>query len=140
MLHMKAMNKTTAVLIIATAMSGALAACGQDNSGTAWAPTAWEWPDNDFTNKVVVPTVHFYTNNQAAVGNDQQYRVRQEGTTAKGAAALQNGPRIEPRPLTTYIQSDPWVQRDHPWDVNPYLPISETPGSTNSSIVDETHH
>lgn len=140
MLDMKTTKETTAALIIATAMSAALAARGQDNSGTAWPPTAWDWPDNDFTNKVVVPTVHFYTNNQAAVGLDQQYRVRQEGTTAKGSAALQNGPRIEPRPLTTYIQCDPWVQRDHPWDVNPYMPISETPGSTNSSIVDETHH
>ena len=86
-----------------------------------------------------MPTVKLYTNTQAAAANDQQFRVRQEGGTAKGAAGLQSGPRIEPRAPTTYVQSDPWVQRDHPWDVNPNIPISETPGATNNSVIDETH-
>jgi hypothetical protein len=140
MLYMKTTNKVMAVLFVAAAMSGAVAASGQDSSEMNWPPTAWEWPDNNFTNKFVVPTVKFYTNTQAAVANDQQYRVRQEGVTAKGSATLQSGPRIEPRPPTTYVQTDPWVQPDHPWDVNPNLPISESPGSTNNTVFDETRH
>jgi hypothetical protein len=137
---MKTMNKTMAVLLVAAAMSGGVAALCQDSGEAAWPPTAWEWPNNDFTNKVVVPTVKFYTNSQAAVANDQQYRVRQEGVAGKGSTTLQSGPRIEPRPPTTYVQTDPWVQPDHPWDVNPNLPISETPGATNNSVFDETRH
>lgn len=135
---MKALNKAMAGLSGAAALLSGVAAYCQDSSETAWPPTAWEWPGNGFTNNVVVPTVKFYTNAQAAVASDQQYRVRQESTTAKGAAALQSGPRIEPHPPTAYVQSDPWVQRDHPWDVNPYLPISESPGSTNSTVIDRT--
>jgi hypothetical protein len=135
---MKALMKTIAGLLVAAVMSGGVAAFCQDNGGVAWPPTAWEWPGNGFTNQVVVPTVKFYTNRQAAVANDQQNRVRQEGAGAKGAAALQNGPRIEPHPPTAYVQADPWVQRQHPWDVNPYLPISEWPGSTNSTVIDDT--
>ncbi|HXC34605.1 MAG TPA: hypothetical protein VNV43_01950 [Candidatus Acidoferrales bacterium] len=134
---MKTLIKTMAGLLVAAVMPGVTAFC-QDNSQMTWPPTAWDWPGNNFTNKVVVPTVDFYAKTQAAVANDQQYRVRQEGGTAKGSAGLLNGPRIEPRPPTTYVQADPWVQRDHPWDVNPYLPINESPGSTNSSIIDET--
>ena len=125
-------------LLVAAAMSGAVVAFCQDNSQMMWPPTAWEWPGNNFTNKVAVPTVDFYAKTQAAVANDQQYRVRQESVTAKGSAGLQSGARIEPRPPTAYVQADPWVQRDHPWDVNPYLPISESPGSTNSTVIDET--
>lgn len=135
---MKTLIKSTTVLVLAAAISGGLAAFCQDNGQTTWPPTAWEWPGNNFTNNVVVPTVDFYAKTQAAVANDQQYRVRQEGTTAKGAASLQSGPRIEPREPTTYVQADPWVQRDHPWDVNPYLPINESPGSTNSTVIDRT--
>ncbi len=127
-----------AVLLVAV-MSGGVAAFCQDNSETL-PPTAWEWPNNNFTNKVVAPTVKLYTNTQAAVANDQQYRVRQETPTGKGATALQSGPRIEPRAPTTYVQSDPWVQRDHPWDVNPNLPITESPGATNNSVIDATRH
>lgn len=138
--YMKTMNKTVVVLFIAAAMSGGVAALCQDSGDTGWPPTAWEWAGNNFTNNVVVPTVKFYTNTQAAVANDQQYRVRQEGVTAKGSSALQSGPRIEPRPPTTYVQTDPWVQRDHPWDVNPYMPISESPGSTNDTVIDLTRH
>ena len=138
--NMKTMNKTVAVLVVAAGMSGGMAALCQDTGETPWPPTAWEWPNNDFTNRVAVPTVKFYTNTQAAVANDQQYRVRQEGVTGKGSTALQSGPRIEPRQPTTYVQTDPWVQRDRPWDVNPYLPISETPGSTNNTVIDLTQH
>lgn len=127
-------------VVFAVIMSGGLAAYCQDNGEMAWPPTAWEWPNNSFTNKVVAPTVKFYTNTQAAVENDQKYRVRQETATGKGATSLQHGPRIEPRAPTAYVQSDPWVQRDHPWDVNPNMPITETFGSTNNSIIDETRH
>jgi len=133
------MIKVLAVLSVAAVISGRAAFC-QDNGEMAWPPTAWEWPNNDITNTVVVPTVKLYTNTQAAAVNDQQYRVRQETVTAKGAAALQRGPRIEPLPPGAYEQSDPWVQRDHPWDVNPHLPISETPGATNNSVIDQTRH
>ena len=104
----------------------------------AWPPTAWEWPNNSFTNKVVVPTVKLYTNTQAAIVNDQQYRVRQDSVPGRGAVGLQRGPRIEPRPPAAYVASDPWVQRDHPWDVNPNMPISESPGPTNNSVIDQT--
>ncbi|MGH7939559.1 MAG: hypothetical protein ACREFR_00620 [Limisphaerales bacterium] len=135
---MKATIKTMAVVFAATILTGGMRALCQDTGGTGWPPTVWEWPNNNFTNKVVVPTVKFYTNSQAAVVHERQYRVRQEGSTAKGAASLQSGPRIELRPPTGYMQSDPWVQRDHPWDINPNLPISGTPGATNGTVFDET--
>ena len=138
---MKMMIKTLAVLLVAFALSGGVAAYCQDASDTSWPPTAWEWPNNNFTNKVVVPTVKLYTNTQAAIANAQQYRVSQGAAIGgKGAAALQSGPRIEPRPPAGYVGCDPWVQRDHPWDVNPNMPISETSGSTNSSVIDLTRH
>lgn len=126
-----------AALLFMAAMTGAsirTAYC-QDYGDTQWI-SPWEQPNNNFTNKIAVPTVRFYTNTQAAVVHDQKYRVRQEGVASKGAAALQSGPRIEPRPPTTYLQPDPWVQTDHPWDVSPGLPsINETPPSTNSSVI-----
>ena len=134
---MNTMNKMIAVLFVAVAMSVGMAGLCQDSSEMAWPPTAWEWPNNDFTNAVVVPTVKLFTNTQTAVANDQQYRVRQEGAI-KGSAALQSGSRIEPRQPTSYVQADPWVQRDHPWDVNPNLPITESLGSTNNSVFDRT--
>ncbi|HEX3625248.1 MAG TPA: hypothetical protein VH280_07475 [Verrucomicrobiae bacterium] len=134
---MKTLIKPIAVLLAAAIISGGVAAFSQDSRQSSWPPTAWEWPGNNFTNNVVVPTVGYYGKNQAAVANDQQDRVRQGGT-GKGGAALQTGPRIEPRAPTTYVQADPWVQRDHPWDVNPFLPISESPGSTNSTVIDRT--
>lgn len=137
---MKTLMKTMAVLFVAAALAGASEAFCQNSDETAWPPTAWEWPGNNVTNQVVVPTVKLYTNTQTTVAHDQQYRVRQEAVTAKGSARLQSGPRIEPIPPTTYVQADPWVQRDHPWDINPYMPISETPGSTNNTVIDETHH
>jgi hypothetical protein len=137
---MKTMNKVMAGLLFGAAMSGGMAAFCQNSGDMGWPPTAWEWSGNDFTNNVAVPTVNFYTNTQAAVSNDQQYRVRQEGVPGKGSTALQSGPRIEPRQPTSYVATDPWVQRDRPWDVNPYLPISETPGSTNNTVIDLTRH
>ena len=130
----------TAAVFLVAVISGSVAAFGQDNNEMAWPPTAWEWPNNNFTNKVVAPTVTLYTNTQAAAVNDQQYRVRQETATGKGATGLQHGPRIEPRAPTAYVQSDPWVQRDHPWDVNPNMPITESLGATNGSVIDATRH
>lgn len=137
---MKMKMKTTVVVFVAVAISGGVTARCQDTVEMAWPPTAWAWPGNGFTNQVAVPTVKLYTNTQAAAANDRRYRVREEGTPTKGAAALQSGPRIEPRPPSAYVQADPWVQRDHPWDVNPFLPINASPGDTNSSVIDETKH
>jgi hypothetical protein len=80
---------------------------------------------NDFTNRVVLSTPEYYTNTQAAAVADQQYRVREEGP-AKGGTAMQSGPRIEPRPPTTYLNTDPWVELDHPWNF-----ANEQTGSTS---------
>jgi hypothetical protein len=137
---MKTTVKTVcAFFAAAAAMAFGFAVLGQDSSEMPWPPTTWEWPDNNFTNKIAVPTLTFYTNTQAAVATDQQYRVRQEGTVKKGATALQSGPRIEPRPPTSWLQTDPWVQPDHAWDMNPNVPyINESPGDTNNTVVDET--
>ena len=136
---MKTIVKIAVALFVTAVTCGvATLVLGQDYGEMTWPPTSWEWPNNNFTNKIAVPTVTFYTNTQAAASNDQQYRVREEGGR-KGAAALQSGPRIEPRPPTTYLQTDPWVQPDHAWDMNPNAPyINETPGDTNDTVVDET--
>lgn len=137
---MRTKIKIASAVFLTVAAFG-IAALGQDYSQTPWDTTSWEWPDNNFTNKIAVPTVTFYTNTQAAVANDQQFRVRQEGGVTKGAAALQSGPRIEPRPPTTYLQTDPWVQQDHAWDIIPNAPyINESPGDTNNTVIDETRH
>ena len=120
---MKTMRKTIVVLFAAAAMTGGLAAIAQDNS--YFGQTQQPWPaNNDFTNKVVMPTTEYWTNTQAAVSTDQSYRVQQEGVVGKGATALQHGPRIEPRPPTTIMHTDPWVHTDHPWDFDPNNPIS----------------
>ena len=133
---MKTIIKAAAAVFV-TALTFGVAALGQDYS-QPWG-TSWEWPDNNFTNRIVVPTTTIYSNTQAAVAYDQQYRVRQEGVVTKGAAALQSGPRIEPRPPTAYLQTDPWVQPDHAWDMNPNAPyIHESLGDTNNTVIDET--
>ncbi|HTV41241.1 MAG TPA: hypothetical protein VMF08_11740 [Candidatus Sulfotelmatobacter sp.] len=136
---MKIIIKSAVALFVTAAACGiATLVPGQDYSETPWPPTSWEWPDNNFTNKIAVPTASFYTNTEEAIANDQQYRVREEGGR-KGAAALQSGPRIEPRPPTTYLQTDPWVQPDHAWDMNPNAPyLNEALGDTNNTVVDDT--
>ena len=136
---MKTIVKAAAALFVtATTCGVATLGLGQDYNEMPWG-TSWEWPNNNFTNKIVVPTITIYTNTQAAAANDQQYRVRQEGVVTKGAAALQSGPRIEPRPPTAYLQTDPWVQPDHAWDMNPNAPyINESLGNTNNTVIDET--
>lgn len=136
---MKTIIKAAAALFVMAVTCGiATLGLGQDYSDLPWG-TSWEWPDNNFTNRVAVPTATFYANTQAAVANDQQYRVREEGTVAKGATALQSGPRIAPRPPTGYLQTDPWVQPDHAWDMSPNAPyIDASPGETNDTVIDET--
>ena len=135
--EMKTIIRAAAAVFVTAATCG-VAVLGQDYSDMPWG-TSWEWPNNNFTNKIAVPTVSFYTNTQAAVANDQHYRVRQEGVVAKGAASLQSGPRIEPRPPTAWLQTDPWVQPDHAWDMHPNAPyINESLGDTNNTVIDET--
>lgn len=129
---MKTNIKTAAALCAAVFVSGGVAAFGQYNYyGDTQPPSMQDWPDNDFTNKIVVPTVECYTNNQAAIAADQQNRVQQEGVITKGAAALQRGSRIETRPPTTYMNSDPWIQPDHPWDIYTNSPIITPIPATN---------
>jgi hypothetical protein len=81
---------------------------------------------NDFTNRVVIPMPESFTNNQAAIAADQQYRVQEEGP-ARGATALQHGSRIEPRPPTGSLSTDPWVEQDHPWEFDNYLAEATSP-------------
>jgi hypothetical protein len=119
---MKTNRKTMAAFLAAAAVTVGIAAIAQDNS--YFQPTQPGPANNDFTNKVVMPTPEYYTNNQAAVSTDQQYRVQQEGVVGKGATALQHGPRIEPRPPTTIMRADPWVQQQHPWDFDPNNPVT----------------
>jgi len=75
---------------------------------------------NDFTNSMVHCTPESYTNNQAAISTDQQFRVREEGP-AKGATTQQNGPRIETRPPTTCWSTNPWGDPDYPWAFDNYM-------------------
>jgi hypothetical protein len=122
---MNIMMKTIVVLFAATIVSGVTAAYGQDTS-PAQPIQVQDWQNNDFTNKIVVATPDFYTNNQAAIAADAQYRVQEEGPV-KGAEALQHSARIEPHPPTAILEADPWVQQDHPWDINTNSPTITPP-------------
>lgn len=113
---MNTINKISTGLIVAAMVSGGMVAFCQDAGSTQQTqrPTPDIFPG--LTNQVVTPTPDYFTNSQAAISADQQYRVSQEGAVGKGATALQHGPRIEPRPPSGFLQADPWVQPDHPWD------------------------
>jgi hypothetical protein len=123
---MKITIQTTAAFFAVAMISGGIMAFGQDN-GTQIQGQDWTG-NNDFTNKIVVPTPEYYTNNQNANSTIQQYRVQQEGVVTKPAATMQSGPRIERRPPTTILQNDPWVQQQHLWDISPDVEPSTSPG------------
>ena len=123
---MKIITQTTAAFFAAAMISVGITAFGQDN-GTQIQGQDWTG-NNDSTNKIVVPTPEYYTNNQTANSTIQQYRVQQEGVVTKPAATMQSGPRIERRPPTTIMQNDPWVQQQHLWDISPDVEPSTSPG------------
>jgi hypothetical protein len=120
---MKKSIKTTAALFAATTiLGGVVAVCQQ-------ATTIQKLPANaPSPGTKVIPTPDYYTNNQATVAVIQQTRIQQEGIQTKGATALQHSVRIETRPPTAYMRADPWVQQDHPWDINPDLPSIDSSG------------
>jgi hypothetical protein len=122
---MKIKMKTLVALFVAAIAFSGSAASGQDTSATQPIQLQ-DWQNNDFTNKVVVATPDFYTNNQAAIAADAQYRIQEEGPV-KGAEALQHSARIEPHPPTAVLEADPWVQQDHPWDINTNSPTITPP-------------
>ena len=137
---MKTTIKSAAALFAAAFVSSGVAAFGQYNYyGDTPPPSMQDWPNNDFTNKIVVPTVECYTNNQAAIAADQQSRAQQQGGCPKGAVVIHaGGARIETRPPTAYVNSDPWIQPDHPWDIYTNSPvISPIPaaGSPNAPVM-----
>ena len=123
---MKITIQTTAAFFAVAMISGGIMAFGQDN-GTQIQGQDWTG-NNDSTNKIVIPTPEYYTNNQTANSTIQQYRVQQEGVVTKPAATMQSGPRIERRPPTTIMQNDPWVQQQHLWDISPAVEPSTSPG------------
>jgi hypothetical protein len=119
----------SAALIVAAIVSGSVVAFCQDNSYFASTPGQPAWlGNNDFTNKVVMPTPEYYTNNQAAISADAQYRVQQEGTVIKPGAMMAHSSRIEPHPPTTVMENDPWIQQQHLWDISPDVEPSTSPG------------
>ncbi len=89
-------------------------------------PQTPEATNNDFTNRFVFCTPECYTNNQAAITADHQYRIQGTGP-AKGATAMQSGSRIETRPPRSLLSTDPWVELDHPWDFVNYQADSTSP-------------
>ena len=122
--NMKAIIQMTAVVFVAAMIS--VIASAQDN-GTQIGSQDWTG-NNDSTNKIVIPTPEYYTNDQNAKCAIQQYRVSQQGDITKPAATMQSGPRIERRPPTTIMRNDPWIQQDHLWDITPDVEPSTSPG------------
>lgn len=112
-------------VIGAIAALGALTALCQNAAITPNTQIqAQDWQNNNFTNKIVMPTTDYFTNNQSAISTVKQQRDVQSGPPAKGAVALHQGPRVEVRQPTSIMQADPWVQPDHPWDINTPPPAS----------------
>ncbi len=79
---MKITIQTTAAFFAVAMISGGIMAFGQDN-GTQIQGQDWTG-NNDSTNKIVIPTPEYYTNNQTANSTIQQYRVQQEGVSLDG--------------------------------------------------------
>jgi hypothetical protein len=123
---MKTIIQTTTTFFAAIIVLGAINALSQQD-GTQIQAQDWAG-NNDSTNQIVAPTVEYYTNNQVADTTIQQYRVTQQSVVIKPAATMQNGPRIERRPPTTFLQNDPWIQQDHLWDITPDVEPSTSPG------------
>jgi hypothetical protein len=123
---MKKIIPFTAALFAAAIISAGVTALAQEN-GTQIQAQDWTG-NNDSTNKIVIPTPEYYTNDQSAKSAIQQYRVTQQGTITKPAATMQSGPRIERRPPTTIMQNDPWIQQQHLWDITPDVEPSTSPG------------
>jgi hypothetical protein len=123
---MKTITQNAVALFAAAIVAGAVTALGQDNGAQIQSQ---DWTgNNDFTNKIVIPTPEYLTNSQASASAIQQYRVQQQGDIIKPAATMQAGPRIEQRPPTTVMQNDPWIQQDHLWDITPDVEPSTSPG------------
>lgn len=111
---MKNILTTVGAIVTGVLVTGGLAVLAQDTAADQPQSPPYNWPNNNFTNRVVVPTVECYTNTEAAVAKDKSFR-RSEGA-GKGAAALQTGPRIEPRASSQYMEQDPKAHVNDPWD------------------------
>jgi hypothetical protein len=123
---MKKVIPFTAALFAVAIISAGVTALAQGNGSQIQAQ---DWTgNNDSTNKIVIPTPEYYTNDQSAKSVIQQYRVSQQGDVTKPAATMQSGPRIERRPPTTIMQDDPWIQQQHLWDITPDVEPSTSPG------------
>lgn len=113
--------KTAAAVFAATIALGDVTAFSQD-ANTAATTIKRPAINPPATGVKVVSTPEYYTNNQQNVANIQQSRVREAGPLPKGAMALQSGSRTEIRPPTGFVEPDPWIQQDHPWDIQTNLP------------------
>lgn len=123
--------KTTlhlATVICATVILGSVAALGDDTVGTGTPRFAAPKP---VPGQKIIATADYYTNDQLNVSSIQQSRVREAGPAPKGAMAMQSGTRIETRPPTSFAQPDPWIQSQHPWDIQSDLPAIDE-GTTNN--------
>lgn len=113
--------KAAAAVLAATIALGDATAFSQD-ANTAATTIKRPAINPPATGVKVVSTPEYYTNNQQNVAKIQQTRAREAGPLPKGAAALQSGPRTEIRPPTGFVEPDPWIQQDHPWDIQTNLP------------------
>lgn len=125
---MKTTIKTAAAFCAATVILSGLTAFGDDTVGVGTPRFATPKPA---PGEKVVSTVDYYTNNQQTIANIQQSRVSQSGPLPKGASALATSSRTETRPPTAYMTADPWIQSQHPWDIQPDLPAIDE-GTTNN--------
>jgi hypothetical protein len=109
-------------LLAATIVLGGATAFSQNTT------TIQKLPANlPATGVKVISTPDYYTNNQQTVISIQTARVQEAGPLVKGAMALQSGSRTEIRPPSGFVQPDPWVQQDHPWDIETNLPSIDYP-------------
>jgi hypothetical protein len=118
--------KALAAMLAATTVLGGAVAYSQD-ANTASTTIKRAAINPPATGVKVVSTPEYYTNNQQTVANIQQSRVQEAGPLPKGATALQSGPRTEIRPPTGFVEPDPWIQQDHPWDIETNLPSIDSP-------------
>lgn len=111
---MKTIMKTVSVMFAGALLSGAMAASGQDTAADQPQSPPYNWPNNNLTNQIVVPTVECYTNILAAAAADKKFR--REDAARKGAAGLQSGPRVAPLQASQYMEQDPKAHTSDPWD------------------------
>jgi hypothetical protein len=127
---MKTTIKTAAALCAATVILSGITALGDDTTPGIPAGTPRFALPKPAPGDKIISTVDYYTNNQQTVANIQQSRVQQSSPMVKGASALATSSRTETRPPTAYMQADPWIQSQHPWDIQPDLPAIDE-GTTN---------